>query len=567
MFLPTSREEMQQLGWSDIEVVLVTGDAYIDAPSVGVALIGKILLDAGYRVGLVAQPDPRSGEDIGRLGAPSLFWGVTAGCVDSMVANYTSSGRRRRSDDYTPGGRNERRPDRAVIVYSQLVRRYFKSAAPIVLGGLEASLRRVAHYDFRANRIRRSVLFDAKADYLLYGMADRSVLELADCLRRGARPESVRGLCYIAAELPDGSQRLPSFAEAAADKAVFTEMFHTFYRNQDPVSGARLAQLHDTRYLIQNPPARPLNEAELDRVYALDFERELHPGDRARGTVRALETIRFSITSHRGCYGECNFCAIAVHQGRTVCSRSLPSLIAEARTLAAHPQFKGVIHDVGGATANMYGMECERKASKGACPHRRCLFPRICAELNVSHRRQIEMLRALRHVPGVRKVVVASGIRHDLALADREWGRDYLAEVVRHHVSGQMKIAPEHVVPAVLTLMGKPSADLAVEFRRRFEALTHAAGKEQFPTYYMIAAHPGCRLEDMESLRRFAREQLNVAPRQIQVFTPTPSTYSTLMYWTEKNPFTGEPIFVEKTERGRAMQKSRALPPQRPARR
>ncbi len=555
MFLPTTRKECRALGWRRLDIILVTGDAYIDSPFIGVAVIGRVLVDAGFRVGIIAQPATDSGADITRLGEPLLFWGVSGGCIDSMVANRTASGRRRHRDDYTPGGRNDRRPDRAVLVYANLIRTHFKNTRPIVLGGIEASLRRLSHYDFWTDRVRRSILVDAKADFLLYGMAERSVVELARCLRQGDDPRAIRGLCYLARELPEDVLVLPGHAEVADDHRAFARMFTEFYRNQDPVTGRELAQRQDSRFLVQNPPQPPLSTAELDRVHELPYERDLHPFHRAMGEVRALETIRFAIATHRGCYGECNFCAIAVHQGRIVHCRSQESILREARAIAAHPRFRGTIPDVGGPTANMYGFECRRKAVKGSCPDRRCLFPRVCPSLRVDHGPQIELLRKILKVPGIRKVAVASGIRYDMILADRKSGVAYLREVVRHHVSGQMKIAPEHCVQRVLACMGKPGPEDLLTFRELFYRLTGEEGLPQFLTYYIIAAHPGCTLEDMRELKRFARTRLGTLPRQVQIFTPTPSTWSTLMYRTGRDPFTGTPCFVEKTVRGRQAQK------------
>jgi uncharacterized radical SAM protein YgiQ len=547
---------MKQLGWDGIDIILITGDSYIDSPLVGAAVIGKVLLNAGFRVGIIGQPDVSSHKDVSRLGEPKLFWGVTGGCIDSMVANRTATGRKRKRDDYTPGGANDRRPDRAVIAYSNLIRAHFKNTRPIVLGGLEASLRRIAHYDFWSDQIRRSILFDGKADYLLYGMAERSVVELATCIKEERDPREVRGLCYISREVPEGCLELPSFRESAQDKDAFTRMFHTFYRNSDPVTALPLAQKQDTRYLIQNPPASYLSGPELDAVYALEYERELHPFYRRQGDVKALETIRFSITTHRGCYGECSFCAIAVHEGRTVRWRSKRSILAEARRIASHPRFKGTISDVGGPTANMYGFECSRKQKHGCCPEKRCLFPDVCPGLTIDHGKQVSLLRELRGIKGVRKVVVASGIRYDMILADTENGTRYLREVVRHHVSGQMKIAPEHTEGHVLKKMGKPNAGALLEFKDLFYSITKQEGKKQFLTYYLIAAHPGCTEFDMARLKSFALSNLRIHPEQVQVFTPTPSTYSTLMYWTERDPVTGEACFVEKSVRGRETQKN-----------
>lgn len=564
MFLPTTPEEIRRLGWDALDVILVTGDSYIDSPFIGAAVIGKVLWNAGYRVGIIAQPDISDVSDIGRLGLPRLFWGVTAGCVDSMVANYTALKKKRRSDDYTPGGENTRRPDRATIVYSNLIRRFVKSVGrisnsplpPIVLGGIEASLRRIAHYDYWDDAVRRSILFDAKADYLLYGMAERSVLDLAACLRDGGDPRGVRGLCYIAKEPPEGYLELPAYETAAADKEAFTRMFHIFYRNNDPVSARGLVQKHADRYLVQNPPAPTETQAELDAIYTLDFERRQHPFYEKQGKVKALETIGFSIATHRGCYGECNFCAISVHEGTTVRWRSPESILAEAERLTRHPDFKGYIQDLGGPTANMYGFECPKKLAKGICTAKRCVFPEVCPLLPVNHQPQTELLKKVRRLPGAKKVFVASGLRYDLLLCDRAHGDAYLRELVEHHVSGQMKVAPEHVDDRVLGLMGKPGSESLLEFKRRFDDLNRKAGKRQFLTYYLIAAHPGCTEADMQRVKHFASRELKIHPEQVQVFTPTPSTYSSVMYYTERDPFTGEPLFVEKDLRRKERQKS-----------
>jgi uncharacterized radical SAM protein YgiQ len=561
MFLPTTIEEVHRLGWDALDVILVTGDSYIDSPFIGTAVIGKVLLNAGYRVGVIAQPDPAEDTDIGRLGEPRLFWGVTAGSVDSMVANYTALKKPRRSDDYTPGGENTRRPDRASMVYANIIRRFSKklhpghTARPIILGGIEASLRRIAHFDFWDNSVRRSILFDAKADYLLYGMAEGSVLDLAAALRDGTDPGAVRGLCYIAKQPPLGYLELPAYEVVAKDKDAFINMFHLFYKNNDPVSAKGLYQQHAERYLVQNPPAPFETQKELDAVYAFDYERAQHPYYEAQGPVRALETIRFSISTHRGCYGECSFCAIAVHEGRTVRWRSAESILDEAAILIEHPQFKGYIQDVGGPTANMYGFECDKKLRTGACPAKSCLFPQICPLLEVDHRPQVELLKKLRSLSGVKKIFVASGIRYDMVLADAICGKEYLREIVDHHVSGQLKVAPEHTEKRVLDLMGKPGPRSLLDFKTQFDSLSRQAGKPQFLTYYFIAAHPGCSVQDMLNLKDFARQELHVNPEQVQIFTPTPSTYATLMYYTEKDPFTNRPILVEKEPRRKEKQK------------
>ncbi len=559
MFLPTTMEEVHTRGWSGLDVILVTGDSYIDSPHIGVAVIGRTLEDAGYRVGIIAQPDPDAPDEIRRLGSPALFWGVTAGSVDSMVANYTALKKRRRSDDFTPGGANNRRPDRAVIAYTNSIRRHCRPNVPIVLGGIEASLRRISHYDFWSDRVRRSILFDAKADILVYGMGEKPVRALARALQKGEDYRRLQGICYKTDKPPASALQLPDHEMVARDPEAFTTMFERFYRHNDPVTGRILCQRQDTRYLVQNPPPAPLSTDELDAVYALDYEYDQHPHYEKMGPVRALETIRFSLATHRGCYGECHFCAITVHQGRTVQCRSQASLISEARRLSAHPRFKGVLLDVGGPTANMYGFECERKLRRGACRHRRCLYPKVCEHLPVDHARQLDLLKALRRLPGMRKVFVASGLRCDLVMADRQSGRAYVDALAERHVSGQLKIAPEHTEPEVLAQMGKPGGDL-LPFRKHFLQASRKVGKRQFLTYYFIAAHPGTTAAHMKKLKSFCRSQLRIAPEQVQIFTPTPSTYSTLMYWTGRDPFKREKLFIEKAPRAKQHQKTLLLP-------
>ncbi len=560
MFLPTTHQELDRLGWDQLDIILVTGDSYIDSPFIGAAVIGKVLNHAGYRVGIIAQPDIHSDKDICRLGEPGLFWGVTGGSVDSMIASYTSLKKRRKSDDYTPGGINNRRPDRATIVYTNLIRQYFKNTKPIVLGGIEASLRRIAHYDFWSDRVRSSILFDAKADYLLYGMAEKSIIQFANALRVGADVRNNCGLCYIASEGDVTEEKadyleLPPYETVERDKSSFIDMFHTFYQNNDPLTAKGLYQKHGTRYLVHNPPSMRLTQEELDAVYALDFERAQHPYYEQQGKVKALETIKFSIPTHRGCYGECNFCAITVHEGRTVQWRSPESILDEARQLTQYPDFKGYIMDIGGPTANMYGFECEKKLRQGTCREKRCLYPEVCPSLKADHHHQLELLTKIRRIKGIQKVFVASGIRYDLLLSDKEYGEQYLQEVVEHHVSGQMKVAPEHTEKGVLEKMGKPGAASLLQFKELFDRMTRKAGKEQFLTYYLIAAHPGCTEEDMQRLKRFASQNLKMNPEQVQIFVPAPSTYSSLMYYTETDPFSGKPVFVEKDPKNKENQK------------
>jgi uncharacterized radical SAM protein YgiQ len=555
MFLPTTCKEMNALGWDELDIILVNGDAYIDSPYIGVSIIGHLLVDAGYRVGIIGQPDIDSEKDISRLGEPRLFWGVSGGGVDSMVANYTALKKPRRSDDYTPGGVNDRRPDRAVIIYTNLIRRYFKQTAPIVLGGVEASLRRTSHYDYWSGKVRRSILFDAKADLLVYGMGENATLELASILREGGDPTGIRGLCHIAGHAPLECLQLPAHEKCAADHDAFTEMFRTFYDNNEPISARPLCQQHGDRWLVQNRPADFLNQEQLDKVHELPYERALHPFHGKDSDVRALDTIRFSLPAVRGCYGECNFCSIAVHQGQTVRWRSEESLVKEAGEIAALKDFKGNLLDVGGPTSNMYGFECAKKLAKGPCLEKRCIEPTVCRVMKPDHSPQIRLLEKLRKVEGVKKVFVASGIRHDLVLADKQHGGRYLKQLARHHVSGQLKLAPEHSVDGVLKRMGKPGVGSLLEFRRRFLEASRAVGKNQFLTYYMIAAHPGCQEQDMRQAKGFVSDKLKLNPEQVQIFTPLPSSWSAVMYLTGKDPFTGEAIHVERDPRRKQAQK------------
>ncbi len=563
MFLPCTPSEIERLGWDAPDVILVSGDAYIDSPFSGTALIGRALTAAGFRVAVLPQPNVASHDDIRRLGQPRLFWGVSGGCVDSMVANYTATGKRRQQDDFTPGGENNARPDRAVIVYSNLIRAAFKPCKPIVLGGIEASLRRIAHYDFWSDTVRRPILFDAKADILVYGMAERTIVALACLLRDQHEWRNLRGLCYAlparSDKLPAEGVALPSFPEVAAatdkGRSAFLEMFRLFAANQEPRSAKTLTQLVDTRYLVHTPPEPPLTQAELDAAYSLPFMLDAHPCHAAKGKVRALDTVRFSLTTHRGCYGECNFCAIAMHQGRRVVSRSEASVLEEALRMTRHPKFTGIIQDAGGPTANMFGFECERKVRQGACANKRCLFPSCCPSLRPNHAPQLALLKKLRHLPGVRKVFVASGIRPDLVEADAAHGKRYVEELTAHHVSGQLKLAPEHAVSRVLEAMGKPGVEPLLHFKSLFDEACARLGLKQFLTYYFIAAHPECTEADMHALRRFAAKNLRLLPEQVQIFTPTPSTWSTAMYYTGLNPFTRKPAHVTRGLRDKQTQK------------
>lgn len=561
MFLPTTMEEVKKLGWNYLDIILISGDTYIDSSYNGTALIGKWLYKHGFKVGVIAQPDINSDVDIKRLGEPKLYWAVSAGCVDSMVANYTATKKKRRSDDFTPGGENTKRPDRASIAYTNLIKRHFKnSEVPIVLGGIEASLRRITHYDYWSNNLRRPLIFDAKADILSYGMGEKSMLELARAIRDKKDWRDIRGLSYISKEAKEGYLELPSYENCVKDKKEFIKAFETFYHNCDSILAKGLYQKCGDRYLIQNPPSENFSSRELDAIYSMDFERDVHPYYKKMGEVRALDTIKTSVTTHRGCYGECNFCAIAIHQGRTVISRTEDSIVDEVKEITKMKKFKGNIADVGGPTANMYQVECKKKLKFGACQDRRCLYPQKCPALKIDHSKQIDLLKSLKGIDKIKKIFIASGIRYDMILDDKKCGQMYMEEIIKDHVSGQMKIAPEHTEDKVLSLMGKQGKAPLKEFKEKFYQINKKLGKKQFLTYYLIAAHPGCNEKDMLDLKRFASAELRVNPEQVQIFTPTPSTYSTLMYYTEMDPFTGKKLFVEKDNGKKQKQKDILIP-------
>ncbi len=560
MFIPTTKDEMKRRGWDSLDIILVSGDTYIDSSFNGTALIGHWLIENGFRVGIICQPRVDSDDDIGRLGEPELYWSVSAGCVDSMVANYTPTLKFRKDDDFTPGGRNDRRPDRACIAYTNLIKRYHKGR-PIVLGGVEASMRRIAHYDFWSDSLRRSILFDAKADIITYGMAERSNLMLAQCLKEGRDWKGIDGICYIDNVIPEGFLEMPSFEDCQSSVDDFIRAFRMFYDNNDHITARGLVQRHGNRYLIHNRPARILSQEEMDRIYESDFEDAVHPYYLRQGPVRSMETIRNSVTAVRGCYGECNFCSIALMQGRTVTSRSEDSIIREVRRLASRKGFNGIINDVGGPTANMYGFECAKKLSKGACRDKRCLYPAPCKNLPIDHSKHMHLLESIREVPGVKKVNIASGIRYDMIVADERHGKDYLEDLCRYHISGQMKIAPEHISDDVLKRMGKPGKGVLLKFKSTFDEINTKLSKDQFLTYYLIAAHPGCTEQHMRELSIFCRERLRTNPEQVQIFTPTPSTISTLMYYSRKDWQDSKDIKAEHSMQMKQRQKDIVLDP------
>lgn len=565
MFIPTTKQEIEKLGWESCDIILISGDTYIDSPYFGVAIIGHLLLNAGFKVGIIAQPDLKNKDehdipDIARLGEPALFWGVTAGCMDSMVSNYTPVNKPRRRDDLTPGGINNKRPDRTVIVYCNEIRRIYKKTKPLVIGGLEASLRRIAHYDYWDNKIRRSILFDAKADFLIYGMAEKSILQFADILKRNKSNyfdeiKKIKGLCYISYKMPDDYMELPSYNEVIQNKEKFIKSFKIFYGNNIAGESKGLAQKQDTRYLIQNPPQDLPTIKELDELYNFDYEYDAHPYYKNMGEIKALDTIKFSIISHRGCFGECNFCAINVHQGNTVISRSKESIIKEIFKFTKLENFNGIIYDIGGPTANMYGMGC-KKIKNSHCMNRACVFPDQCKYFNNSHLELLKLLNDIRKIPAIKKIFIGSGIRYDLVINDREYGEKYLNELIEHHISGQLKIAPEHSEDNVLKLMRKTGKHELKQFIKKYFEKNRKKEKKQFLTCYFIAAHPGCTKKDMIKLNKFIKKELRFKPEQVQIFTPTPGTWSSVMYYTEQNPWTGEKIFVEKSHKAKEEQKN-----------
>ncbi|MBN2351808.1 MAG: YgiQ family radical SAM protein [Spirochaetales bacterium] len=556
-FLPISIDDMNRRGWDELDFVMVTGDAYVDHPSFGAAVISRILDKHDYRVGVIAQPDWTGAAAFRKLGRPRLGFLVTAGNIDSMVNNYTAAKKRRSDDIYAPGRRGGLRPDRAAISYAIRVREAY-GRIPIILGGLEASLRRFAHFDYWQEKVRRSLLIDSGADIIVYGMGERAMLEIAAALaadRPVAGISEVPGTVYRTKELPSDvdSVRLPSFVRVESDARAFAESFLIQYRNSDAHSGRILIEEYDDCLIVQNPPSPPLEPRELDEVNELPYARAAHPVYEAAGGVRAIEEVRFSLVSSRGCFGNCSFCSLTFHQGRTVQARTPESLVREAVELTRLPDFKGYIHDVGGPTADFFGPACARQTRGSACSDRECLFPSPCPKLNTDHSRYLELLRRLRSLPGVKKVFIRSGLRFDFILADQSG--EFFTELVEHHVSGQLKVAPEHVCDEVLTLMRKPPHRVYLTFKKKFDALNRKLGKKQFLLPYFISSHPGSTLAHAVALACFFRDH-RFAPEQVQDFYPTPGTLSTCMYHTGLDPFTMRPLCVAKSRHEKALQRA-----------
>ena len=558
-FLPVSKEDMQERGWWWYDFLLVTGDAYVDHPSFGPAVIARVLEADGYRVAVLAQPDWHSAADFLAFGRPRLGVLIGAGNLDSMVAHYTAAKKRRSEDFYSPGKKAGKRPDRATIVYANRAREAFGSEVPIIIGGLEASLRRFAHYDYWDDKVRRSILFDSGADLLVYGMAEEAEREIARRLKKKipvSEMHDIRGTAFIAAspsECAFESVSVPSYAEVRENKRLYADATRIEYREHDPVRGKAIIQEHDGRYLIVNPPMMPLETKELDRVAELPYVRTYHPMYEAEGGVPAIEEVRFSVIHNRGCFGGCNFCALAFHQGRMVTSRSHESVIREVTELTKLPDFKGYINDVGGPSANFRHHSCKKQAKFGMCTDKRCLAPTPCPNLDADHSDYLALLRKLRSIPGVKKVFVRSGIRYDYMLEDKN--DDFFTELVRYHISGQLKVAPEHCIDGVLDYMGKPHIEVYERFMDKYRRLNDRYSKEQYVVPYLMSSHPGSTLGDAVALAEYLNKK-GRQPEQVQDFYPTPGTVSTCMYYTEIDPMTMKQVYVAKSFHEKAMQRA-----------
>ncbi|WP_281694425.1 YgiQ family radical SAM protein [Collinsella tanakaei] len=560
-FLPVIRTDMEARGWDQCDFVYICGDAYVDHPSFGMAIITRVLEAHGYRVGIICQPDWRDPASIQVLGEPRLGFLVSAGNMDSMVNHYSVTKHRRHTDAYTPGGVAGARPNHAVAVYGNLIRRVYKNT-PLIIGGIEASLRRLAHYDYWSDKLKRSILLDSGADLLIYGMGEHAVVQIADALDAGLPVDQITyvdGTVYRtsgegALDQVFDYELLPSWDELEAERLAYARSFNVQYRNMDPITAKRLVEPYPNGvYVVQNPPSTILTEAEMDEVYELPYARDWHPDYDAAGGVPAFSEVKFSISSNRGCFGECSFCALTFHQGRVLQTRSHDSIVREARELTRDPEFKGYINDVGGPTANFFRTACDKQLKHGVCQNRRCLWPTVCRNMVVDESGYTALLRDLRHLPGVKKVFVRSGIRFDYTMADAS--DEFLRELLQHHVSGQLRLAPEHVSDAVLSVMGKPSRSVYDAFCRRFDALNRECGLEQYVVPYLISSHPGSTMKEAVELACAVRD-MGYMPEQVQDFYPTPSTMSTCMYYTGVDPRTMKPIYVAHDPHEKAMQRA-----------
>lgn len=557
-FLPICREDMEQRGWREVDFVYVIGDAYVDHPSFGHAIISRILEAHGFKVGIIAQPDWKNKESIAIYGKPRLGFLISGGNMDSMVNHYSVSKKRRQTDAFTPGGMIGKRPDYATIVYGNLIRQTYKDI-PIIIGGIEASLRRMGHYDYWSNKVKRSILLDSQADLLLYGMGEHSIVEMAEALDSGISIKDITfidGTVYKTKTL-DGVYDaiiLPSFTEISNKKESYAKSFYIQYCNTDPFSGKRLAEEYPNQcYIVQNPASKPLTTQEMDDVYALPYMRTYHSSYEEAGGVPAISEVKFSLVSNRGCFGGCSFCALTFHQGRIIQTRSHESIMQEAKLLTEEKDFKGYIHDVGGPTANFRHTSCEKQLTKGVCSNKQCLFPSPCKNLTVDHKDYLTLLRSLRQLPKVKKVFVRSGIRFDYVVADKE--DTFLKELCEHHVSGQLKVAPEHVADPVLKRMGKPENSIYQKFEQKYKKINQQLGKKQYLVPYLMSSHPGSTLQEAVTLAEYLRD-LGYMPEQVQDFYPTPSTISTCMYYTGLDPRTMEKVYVPINPHEKAMQRA-----------
>lgn len=557
-FLPLCRQDMIDRGWDRVDFVYVSGDAYVDHPSFGHAIITRHLEAHGYKVGIIAQPDWKNSASVTEYGEPRLGFLVSAGNMDSMVNHYTVSKKRRKTDAYTPGGVMGRRPDHAAVVYSNLIRQTYKDT-PVILGGIEASLRRMAHYDYWSDQLKRSILLDSGADLISYGMGERSILEIADALEAGI---AVKDLTFIpgtvfktrSLDCVYEPEVLPDYEELCADRLAYARSFYTQYCNTDPFTGKCLAEPYGGHlYVVQNPPARPLGQEEMDEIYAYPYEKTYHPSYEKDGGVPAISEVKFSLVSNRGCFGGCNFCALTFHQGRIIQTRSHESLIKEAKEMTKDPQFKGYIHDVGGPTADFRQPSCEKQLEHGVCKNRQCLFPKPCRNLKADHKDYVSLLRKLREIPGIKKVFIRSGIRFDYVMADPD--DTFFRELCAFHVSGQLKVAPEHVSDAVLARMGKPGNQVYQAFVKKYQKINRELGKDQYLVPYLMSSHPGSTLKEAVTLAEYLRD-IGHMPEQVQDFYPTPSTISTCMYYTGVDPRDMKPVYVPKNPHEKAMQRA-----------
>ncbi len=556
-YLPISKEDMIERGIEQFDFVYVIGDAYVDHPSFGPAIISRILESRGFSVGIISQPDWKDDASISIMGEPRLGFLVSGGNMDSMVNHYSVSKKRREMDSFTPGGVMGKRPDYATVVYCNLIRRTYRKT-PIIIGGIEASLRRLAHYDYWSNKVKRSILLDSGADLISYGMGERSIVEIAEALESGIDVKDITFIDGTVYKTKDEESIydaiwLPEWDEIKENKRKFAESFYTQYCNTDPFSGKRLVEGYGTNFVVQNPPQKPLSQSEMDAVYALPYMRNYHPSYEEAGGVPAIREIKFSLVSNRGCFGGCSFCALTFHQGRIIQTRSHESIVEEAKIITQDPEFKGYIHDVGGPTANFRAPACQKQLTKGACPNKQCLFPTPCKNLEVDHKDYIELLHKLRELPKVKKVFIRSGIRFDYLMADKD--KTFLRELCEHHVSGQLKVAPEHISNAVLSLLGKPSVEVYNKFVQAYKDMNKKIGKEQYLVPYLMSSHPGSTLKEAIELAEYLRD-LGYMPEQVQDFYPTPSTISTCMYYTGLDPRTMKEVYVTTNPHEKAMQRA-----------